>query len=86
MIKVISDDIACRHETYAYAYCPSGTTLVGGGFGLHGENFRGNNADGSIRGTNSPDSSGPNWNGTAWQVIAGGYPSYCFKAYALCIE
>lgn len=73
----------------ARAYCPAGTTLVGGGYkfgwlnGSHITPFKASTDMGL--GTNSPDESYPS-NQTTWTVRAGGYPDFCFRAMALCAE
>ncbi len=61
----------------AYASCPVNSILVGGGFKLANQIKSG--------GTNSPDVSSP-LNDMTWVVIAGGYPDYCFDAYAVCMQ
>lgn len=75
------------YETYAY--CPAGTTLVGGGYrfawGLYPPAAVSPYKANTGRHTNSPDDSFP-LNGTTWVVKAGGYPDFCFKAIALCAE
>ena len=64
-------------QTYAYATCPAGTTLVGGGFALANQIKTG--------GTNSPDVSRP-IDSQTWAVVAGGYPDFCFDAFAVCAQ
>lgn len=82
--------VTARAGVYqAFAYCPAGTTLVGGGYRFARELYppvavSPYKVDAG-RHTNSPDDSFP-LNGTTWVVIAGGYPDFCFKAIALCAE
>ncbi|MGU5867029.1 hypothetical protein ACV1EB_21490, partial [Aeromonas caviae] len=64
-------------QNQAVASCPDGTTLVGGGFQIANQIKSG--------GTNSPDVSRP-LNSKSWVVVAGGYPDYCFDAYAICAQ
>jgi len=68
----------------AVAICPSNQLLVGGGYQL--SRVTPYKSDASVsNGTNSPDGSYP-YNATTWYVRAGGYPNYCFRAFALCAE
>jgi len=75
------------YETYAY--CPNGTTLVGGGYrfawDLYPPGAISPYKTGAGAHTNSPDDSYP-LNEETWAVKAGGYPDFCFKAVALCAE
>src|SRR3546814_369067 len=63
------------------ATCPMGSTLVGGGYQLMGSTPLKSSPSG---GTNSPDASYPS--GGTWYVKAGGYPDFCFRAFAMCAE
>src|SRR3546814_15038587 len=58
-----------------------GSTLVGGGYQLMGSTPLKSSPSG---GTNSPDASYPS--GGTWYVKAGGYPDFCFRAFAMCVE
>jgi hypothetical protein len=66
------------YQTPAYATCPTGTTLVGGGYAIAGQEH-------GTSGTNSPDVSKP-FDSASWVVVAGGYPDYCFDAFAVCAQ
>ena len=68
-----------HYQVASKAQCTSGT-LVGGGHELM---YYVPKIDRGISG-NSPDASFPL--GNEWLVIAGGFPSGCFRAFALCAE
>lgn len=80
IFTVKSPNDACGHVRYATAICPKDSVLVGGGYSL-GDVF---NRDPNKPGTNSPDGSYPTSDATGWHVVAGGYPDFCFWAYAIC--
>ena len=95
VVQVVSTDISCAGPSditisagvySANAYCPTNTTLVGGGFKLlNGAERSPYKPYSGVQGTNSPDYSMP-VNQTTWSVAAGGYPDFCFTAIALCAE
>ncbi len=73
----------------AYAKCPVGITLVGGGYALTRLSPFKSQSSGSFH-TNAPDVSMPQTDlstgDTMWRIEAGGYPDFCFKPYALCAQ
>ncbi|WP_252147055.1 shufflon system plasmid conjugative transfer pilus tip adhesin PilV, partial [Escherichia coli] len=67
----------CGH-TVSYAVCPSGSTLVSGGYQLTAWSQDNRNP------FNSPDSTYPDWANNRWIVGGTGTITSCFRSVALC--
>ena len=94
VVEAFSEGLSCAGDAQVtsaagvysvIAACPTGTTLVGGGYLLANGAARSPYKPPAATGTNSPDRSSPSGTG-GWLVAAGGYPDFCFHAVALCAE